>query len=73
MRIQAAFHKFSGTINSYGGITCELRDALVANRIRGQVTVFRHPASVAPGAQDIVRLVGRWSGSAGQAHGWSVI
>ena len=30
-RIQAAFHKFSETIHSYGGITCELRgDALVA-------------------------------------------
>ena len=39
-RIQAAFHKFSETISSYGGITSELRgDALVAEFARASDAV----------------------------------
>jgi adenylate cyclase len=39
-RIQSAFHQFSETINSYGGITRELRgDALVAEFDRASDTV----------------------------------
>jgi class 3 adenylate cyclase len=44
-RIQSAFHQFSETINSYGGITRELRgDALVAEFDRASDAV---PAALA--------------------------